>query len=79
MNNEEIKKLQQENEELKALIKEGKVIFNNISEIINIKQIAKNNMMMARIPFLIRKIQDNPNMMDEILNFVNKLNRYENA
>lgn len=71
--------LSKENEELKSLLKEGKEIFNKISDIINIKKIAESNMLFAKLPGIIRKIQDNPDMIEEIMKFINKLNKYENA
>ncbi|NSW46461.1 MAG: hypothetical protein HPY79_11665 [Bacteroidales bacterium] len=74
---EENKKLLTENKELKKLLKEGKQLFSNVSDLLNLKKIADNGMMFAKIPGIIRKIQDNPKLMEEILQFINKLNQYE--
>jgi hypothetical protein len=71
--------LRRENEELKALLHEGKEIFGKITDILNLKKIAQSNMLFAKLPGIIRKVQENPAIIEEVLQFVNKLNKYENT
>lgn len=76
---DEIQRLRKENEELKALIKEGKEKFEKIKDILNIKEIANMNMLFVKLPLIIRSIQNNPELIQEILNYLEKLKKYENT
>lgn len=82
MNNIDFHKFQQlrkENEELKHLIKEGREIFENVSDILNLKKIAESNMLFAKLPAIIRKIQDNPELINNVIQFIDKIKKYENT
>lgn len=76
---QELERLRKENEELKEVIKEGIHIFNYISDFIGLKKAAMNHMLLAKIPFLIRKVQDNPDLIEQIMEYINKIKKYENA
>lgn len=82
MNNfdlQELQRLRKENEELKALLEEGKALFENFSDLLSIKKFASMNLLLGKLPIVIRKIQDNPDMMDKVLKFIEKLKKYEST
>lgn len=82
MNNidfQELQRLRKENEELKQLLHEGRTLFSKVSELLNLKKIAQSNMLFAKLPLLIRTIQNNPMIIEDILQFLKKIEKYENT
>ncbi len=76
---EELQRLRKENENLKGLIKEGHEIFNKLDSIINIKKMANMNFLFASMGRIIRTIQNNPDLIEEIIAYIQKLKKYENS
>lgn len=71
---EQLQHLQNENEKLKATLKEGRELYNNINEILSLKKAVENNMLMFYLPRMIPKITGNPQMLADISQYSNKLN-----
>lgn len=79
MNNieQELERLRAENEQLRQLIAEGKQKILQIVDIINLKEIANENLLFVKLPMIIRKIQNNPRMIEDMIAFANKLKSFE--
>lgn len=73
----ELERLRCENEQLKQLIAEGKEKISQIVDIINLKEIANDNMLFIKMPMIVRKFQNNPRMIEEIVAYVKRLNEVE--
>lgn len=74
---QELERLRAENEQLRQIIAEGKQKILQIVDIINLKEIANENLLFIKLPMIIRKIQNNPRMIEDMVAFANKLKSFE--
>ena len=65
--------LLKENEELKAVIREGKEVFTFLDEALGLEKAAKSNFFMAKIAGIISKVQRNPKIFERVGDYLKKL------
>ncbi len=65
--------LLRENEELKAIIKEGKEVFTFLNDTLGLESAAKSSFFMAKVGTIIAKVQRNPQIFDRVGKYLNKL------
>lgn len=74
---EKINQLEAENKQLKELIKEGKTIFSDLNDALGIEKAAKGGFMMAKMASLIMKVQSNPEIVENITAYAQKMNNFK--
>ncbi len=69
--------LLKENEELKAIIREGKEVFQFLNDTLGLESAAKSNFFMAKIGAIITKVQRNPDIFKRVGAYLSKLKNIE--
>ena len=69
-----IQQLEQENKALKDLVKEGKSIFKMLNDTLGLEAAAKSNFFMAKMASIVRKVQRNPEIFNDIITYSQKIN-----
>lgn len=66
--------LQKENENLKAIIKEGKQHFQFLNDVLGIEKKLDNMGLMLALPGIIRKVQTQPEIFEKLTEYLQKIN-----
>ena len=69
----ELQKLQQENKELKKTLKEGKEVFGNLDSILGISEAVNSGFLMFKLPSIISKVQSNPQLIENVATYNEKI------
>lgn len=72
----ENQKLKVENEEMKALIKQGKIFAETFKQLAGKGGLADGNIML-KIPKILANINQHPTLSDDIEKFISKIESYE--
>jgi hypothetical protein len=67
-------RLKKENEELKDIIREGKNTFGVLMNVVDLKKAAEGGMMAFQLPKIMMTITKNPELVDKIGSYINKVN-----
>ena len=74
---EKNKKLEAENKMLKAHLKEGREVFSILNDVLGIQAAAESGMLLLKIPLIIRKTQQQPEIIDNVTNYLDKINKLD--
>jgi len=74
---QKINELEAENANLKNLLREGKKVFGVLDDTLGIQKAAESNFFMAKIATIISKVQRNPDVVEDLTNYLQKVEKLD--